>query len=271
MIMERLWDSLEKLRAKRPLVHNITNYVVMNTTANALLAIGASPIMAHSPEELNELVALADSMVINIGTLDSQWIYSMLMAAKLAKKMNKPVVLDPVGAGATKLRTETSSMILETGAVKVVKGNFGEILALAGEFGKTKGVDSAVYDAERGKELAKTVALKYGVVVGITGPVDFVSNGKETYAIKGKVDVVKNVIDRVTGLGCMVSAIVGAFIAVEDPLIGTIAGMAAFKAASIEAAKEAQTPGMFHVKLYDWLYRINGRHIENDINIERID
>lgn len=269
--MLNLQEALEKLRAKRPLVHNITNYVVMNTTANALLAIGASPIMAHSPEELNELISLADAVVINIGTLDDRWIYSMLTAARIAKKLNKPIVLDPVGAGATKLRTETSLMLLETGAIKVVKGNYGEMLALAGEFGKTKGVDSAEYSAERGKELVKEIARKYNVVAGITGPIDFVSNGKDVYSIEGNKEIVKNVIDRVTGLGCIVSAIVGAFVAVEDPLNSAVAGMATFKAASILAAKESQSPGTFHVKLYDWLYNIDGKRIEDNVKIRLLD
>lgn len=258
---------LKELRARKPLVHNITNYVVMNTTANALLAIGASPIMAHSPEELSDLISIADAVVINIGTLDDRWIYSMVTAARIARKMNKPVILDPVGAGATRLRTEASLMLLETGAVKVLKGNYGEVLAIAGEFGKTKGVDSAVYDAERGGELAREVARKYSVVVGITGPKDFVSDGKEVYTIEGNVEAVRNVIDRVTGLGCMVSAIVGAFTAVSDPLMGAVVGMSSFKAASALAAREAQAPGSFHVKLYDWLYKLSGNDISENVRV----
>ncbi|MEM0241738.1 MAG: hydroxyethylthiazole kinase [Fervidicoccaceae archaeon] len=268
--MSWVGESLVKLREKRPLVHNITNYVVMNTTANALLAIGASPIMAHSPEELNDIVSMADAIVINIGTLDERWIYSMLKAARIASENKKPVILDPVGAGATKLRTEISLMLLSSGNISVVKGNYGEILSLLGEMGKTKGVDSAAYVPERAKSIVKEVAEKYNVVAGITGPIDFVSDGKEVYSIQNEITKVRNVIDRVTGLGCMVSAIIGAFLAVETPLRATIGGMAAFKAASTLAATETQLPGSFHIKLYDWLFKIDGESINNTVKINKI-
>jgi hydroxyethylthiazole kinase len=234
----------------------------MNTTANALLALGASPIMAHSPEEVEELVTSADAVVINIGTLDPLFTYSMIKAVTKARDLGKPVVLDPVGAGATSLRTRVAKHILSLGGVSVLRGNFGEISALGGDLGKTRGVDTAVYDELVAKEIARRVARKYATVVAVTGEVDYVSDGEKVYAIKpgspSTEELVQRVIRRVTGLGCIVTALIGAYLAVEEPLRATVAGIATFKVAAEEAVKEAPYPGSFHVKLYDWLYRLNG-------------
>ncbi len=256
--MEWLGNALERVRSRRPLVHNITNFVVMNTTANALLALGASPIMAHSPEEVEELVRAADALVVNIGTLDSSFIYSMIKAVSAAKELGKPVVLDPVGAGATRLRTRTALHIVSLGGVSVVRGNFGEISALAGEVGMTRGVEASAYDELRARELATEVSRKFGTVVAVTGRVDYVSNGREVYSVEPNSAVVEGVIGRVTGLGCIVTALIGAYLAVEEPLKAAIAGIATFKVAAEKAAEESPYPGSFHVKLYDWLYRLDG-------------
>jgi hydroxyethylthiazole kinase len=268
--MDWIGEAIEKVRKKRPLVHNITNYVVMNTTANALLSIGASPIMAHSPEELYDIISIADAVVINIGTLDDRWIYSMEKAARIATQLEKPVVLDPVGAGATRLRTETAVKLLENRSVKVVKGNYGELFALAGEFGKTKGVDSAIKDPDMAKSISLEVARKHNVVVGMTGPIDFVTDGKELYSIASDGINLEKVVDKVTGLGCIVSAITGAFVAVEGPLRGTLAGIATFKAVAELASEEAKTPGLFHVKLYDWLYMIDGNAVKEKVIVKKL-
>ena len=256
--MEWLGRALERVRERRPLVHNITNFVVMNTTANALLALGASPIMAHSPEEVEELVAAADAVVVNIGTLDSSFIYSMVKAVSTARELGKPVALDPVGAGATRLRTRTALHILSIGGVSVVRGNFGEVSALAGELGRTKGVEAAVYDGARARELAVEVARRFRTVVAVTGRVDYVSDGREVYAVEPGSSAVERVIGRVTGLGCIVTALIGAYLAVEEPLRAAVAGIATFKLAAERATEEAPYPGSFHVKLYDWLYRLDG-------------
>lgn len=265
--MEWIGEALEKLREKRPLVHNITNYVVMNTTANALLAVGASPVMAHAIEELEEMVSLADALVINIGTLDEHKIYSMLKAVEVAKELKKPVVLDPVGAGATKLRTKTSLNLLELGDVSVVRGNFGEIAALLGKHGKTRGVDSAVYDKDAAKDLAKKAAEKFGTVVAVTGAVDYVSDGERTYAIENGTSM----LGRVTGTGCMATAIIGAFLAVEEPLKAAIAGLTTFEIAAEKAVEESPYPGSFHMKLYDWLYRIDGALIKERAKVREVE
>lgn len=263
-------SSLEGVRGRRPLVHNITNFVVMNTTANALLALGASPIMAHAVEELEDLVRAADSLVVNIGTLDERWMYSMLKAVQLARELGKPVVLDPVGAGATRLRSRAALTLLENGRVSVVKGNFGEVAALLGEAGKTKGVETAAYDEEVAKDLVVRVAKRFGVVAAVTGLQDLVSDGQRTFSVKLKSGVVSNVIDRVTGLGCMVAALIGAYLAVEEPLKATVAGLATFKTAASRAFEEAPYPGSFHVKLYDWLYRMGGEDVVESVEVVEV-
>ncbi|AEC52681.1 hydroxyethylthiazole kinase [Pyrococcus sp. NA2] len=254
--MKFVIDSLERVRDRRPLVHNITNFVVMNTTANALLALGASPVMAHAEEELEEMIRIADAVVINIGTLDSSWKKSMIKAAKIAKELDKPVVLDPVGAGATKFRTEVSRKILDIG-VAILKGNFGEISALLGEHGKTRGVDSASYDERMAKEISFAASKEFNTVVAVTGKVDYVSDGNKIFAVYNGHEM----LGRVTGTGCIVSAITGAFVAVTDPLKAAVSALTVFGIAAEKAYEEAKYPGSFHVKLYDWLYRINGEVI----------
>lgn len=267
MNVEWVGEALEKLRKKRPLIHNITNYVVMNTTANALLAIGASPVMAHAIEELEEMVGLADALVINIGTLDEHKIYSMLKAVEVAKELRKPVILDPVGAGATKLRTKTSLKLLELGSISVVRGNFGEIAALLGEHGKTRGVDSAAYDENTAKTIAKEAAREFNTVVAVTGPVDYVGDGRRVYGVANGTPM----LGRVTGTGCMVTSIIGAFLAVEEPLRATIAGLVTFEIAAEKAVEEAPYPGDFHIKLYDWLYRIDGEIIKERAKVREVE
>ncbi len=251
--MEVIAKALKRLREKRPLVHNITNFVVMNTTANALLAIGASPVMAHAEEELEEMIQIADAVVINIGTLDRFWISSMEKAVEIAGKLKKPIVLDPVGAGATLLRTKTALKLLESGNVSILRGNFGEIAALLGEHGKTRGVDSRTYDRNVAKILAFKAAEEFGLVTAVTGEIDYVSDGKRIYAVENGT----HILSRVTGTGCMVTAITGAFAAVEKPLNAAISSLVVFGIAAEKANVETEYPGSFHVKLYDWLYRVD--------------
>ncbi|WP_461865961.1 hydroxyethylthiazole kinase [Thermococcus sp.] len=269
MNVEWVGEALEKLRKRRPLVHNITNFVVMNTTANALLAIGASPVMAHAEEELEEMIKIADAVVINIGTLDRQWISSMEKAVKIAGELEKPIVLDPVGAGATILRTKTALKLLESGNVSILRGNFGEISALLGEHGKTRGVDSITYEGGAAKRLALRAAEEFGLVVAVTGETDYVSNGKRIYAIENGTPM----LGRVTGTGCMVTAITGAFVAVdvEKPLMAAVSALVVFGIAAEKANEEAEYPGSFHVKLYDWLYRIDGELINKRAKVRKVE
>ena len=238
----------------------------MNTTANALLAIGASPVMAHAPEELEEMLRIANALVINIGTLDNGWIHSMETAIDIAKKMNKPVILDPVGAGATKYRTKTALRLLDIGNVNVLRGNFSEIQSLVGE-GNTKGVDAAYYDKGIAKEIAVTAAQRFDTTVALTGPVDYVTDGKREYGVENGTPLLA----KVTGTGCMVTSIIGAFLAVDEPLRAAVSGLVTFEIAAEMAEKESPYPGTFHMKIYDWLYQIYKEIIEKNARVREIE
>jgi len=264
--IKNITNSLNLVREKKPLVQNITNFVVMNTTANTLLSIGASPVMSHAREELNDMISIVNSLVINIGTLDEYWINSMKEAIKIASNLNKPIVLDPVGAGATKLRTETSLELIKLGKISVIRGNFGEINALLGIHGKTKGVDTAMFSSEEAKDLAVKAAREFNAIVAVTGPVDYVSDGNILFKIENGVSL----LEKVTGTGCMVTSLIGAFCAVEKPLYATLAALLTFNIVAEKAYEETQCPGSFHIKIYDWLYKIDQETIISKAKMSKV-
>jgi hydroxyethylthiazole kinase len=243
-------ELLASLRERKPLVHQITNYVVMNETANATLALGALPVMAHAREEVEEMVALAGALVLNIGTLSPHWIEAMLLAGKAANEHGIPVVLDPVGAGATRFRTETARRLLDEVKVAVLRGNQGEVATLVGVEAEVRGVESIAAGGEPA-DLARTAARNLGLVTSVTGPVDHVSDGKRVLAVANGHELLA----AVTGTGCMSSAITGCFLAVarDRPLEAAAVALAAFGVAAEDAARDAQGPGSFHVGLYDAL------------------
>jgi len=243
-------QMLAELRERKPLVHQITNYVVMNETANATLALGALPVMAHAREEVEEMVALASALVLNIGTLSPHWVEAMLLAGKAANEHGIPVVLDPVGAGATRYRTETARRLLDEVKVAVLRGNQGEVAALVGVEAEVRGVESIGAGAEPA-DLARTAGRNLGLVASVTGPVDHVSDGDRVLAIANGHELLA----AVTGTGCMSSAITGCFLAVAEdrPLEAAAAALAAFGVAAEDAARDAKGPGSFHVGLYDAL------------------
>jgi len=243
-------ESLRRLREKRPLVHQITNYVVMNETANATLAIGALPVMAHAREEVEDMVALAGALVLNIGTLSPEWIDAMLLAGRRANVLDVPVVLDPVGAGATRYRTETARRILDEVDVAVLRGNAGEVATLVGVDAEVRGVES-LSAGEDADELALTAARALGVVASVTGPVDHVSDGERIERIANGDPLLASI----TGTGCMSSAITGCFLAVNRarPLKAAAEALVAFGVAGEDAAEVARGPGSFHAALYDAL------------------
>lgn len=254
MDIDTLYSVIDRVRERGPLVHNITNYVVMNNTANALLALGASPAMVHSTDEVEEFVALSSSLVINIGTLSSPWIAAMRMAAAAAGRTGKPWVLDPVGAGATRLRTRTAADLLALRPT-VVRGNASEILAIAGDRSADapKGVDS-LHASHEAAVPAAALALATGCTVAVTGEVDVVTDGRRTLLIEGG----HPLMGRVTGLGCTATALVAACAAVEqDPVLATAAGLAALGAAGKAAAEVARGPGSLQVALLDMLYSLD--------------
>lgn len=239
--------ALERLRARRPLVQNITNHVAMTLSANVLLALGASPAMVHAEEELEDFAAIADSLVVNIGTLDAAWIRSMLAAPAIYKRLAKPFVLDPVGAGATRFRTETAARILELGPA-ILRGNASEILSLAGAAGGTKGVDSTAA-ADDAVAAGQRLAMRFGCVVAITGATDYATDGRRTIAIEGG----HALMPRSTALGCALSATTAAFAAVAAPLEAAIAALAVYGAAGAVAGARAEGPGDLPAELINAL------------------
>jgi hydroxyethylthiazole kinase len=243
-------ESLRRLRETRPLVHQITNYVVMNETANATLALGALPVMAHAREEVEEMVGLAGALVLNIGTLSPPWIEAMLQAGSAANEAGVPVVLDPVGAGATSFRTDTAKRILDVVDVAVLRGNAGEVATLVGVDAEVRGVESVGAGGDP-SELAREAATRLGVVASVTGPIDHVSDGETLVPIRNGHPLLASI----TGTGCMSTAITGCFLAVEKdrPLAAAVDALVAFGVAGEDAARDAKGPGSFHVALYDCL------------------
>jgi hydroxyethylthiazole kinase len=246
--------DLAAIRERRPLVHQITNYVVMNATANATLALGALPVMAHAPEEVEEMAALAGALVLNIGTLSPPWVEAMLAAGRAANAADVPVVLDPVGAGATSYRTKTARRILDEVDVAVVRGNAAEIATLAGRDAEIRGVES-IGARDSAAELAGAAAQALETVAAVTGEVDQVSDGERTIAIANGDPLLATI----TGSGCMATAITGCFLAVRRaaPLLAAAEALVAFGVAGENAGREANGPGSFHVALYDALYALD--------------
>ncbi|MFP2768844.1 hydroxyethylthiazole kinase [Oceanisphaera sp. KMM 10153] len=256
MNTQTITAALNAVREQKPLVLNITNYVVMNNTANGLLAIGASPIMAHSRDELAEMMAFSGALVVNIGTPDRIWIERMLFAVELANFHCKPVVLDPVGCGASSLRTETSRRIAETANCLIIRGNASEIIALAGAgagaetAANNKGVD-ALDASEAAVEAARYLVRHYGSSVVISGEADIiVTKDGEIRLYNGHV-----MMPFVTGMGCTLSALTGAFAAVGDTT--GLAAAAVLGVAGEIAAEQSAGPGSLQLNLLDALYRLD--------------
>jgi len=242
--------ALERLRATAPLVHHVTNLVVMSDTANVTLLVGASPVMAHAAAELDEIVAQARAVVLNLGTLDDTWIAAMRQAGGRARELGVPVVLDPVGAGASELRTRTSRALIHEIRPAVVRGNAGEIGTLAGGGGAVRGVDSLAAP-EDASSVVREAARSWGAVVALTGPRDFVSDGERVVIV----DNGHPWLARVTGTGCMAASLVAAFRAVEaDGVVATAAALACLGLAAERAAERAEGPGSFRVRLFDELH-----------------
>jgi hydroxyethylthiazole kinase len=256
--------SLRAIHERRPLVHQITNYVVMNETANATLALGALPVMAHAPEEVEEMAAAASALVLNIGTLSAPWVEAMLLAGKAANRAHVPVVLDPVGAGATRFRRESAERILGEMKVSVLRGNAGEIASLAGHEAEVRGVDS-ISVAVPPDRIASSAAKLFGCVAAVSGPIDYVSDGDEVLAVKNG----HPLMTLVTGTGCMATAMVACFVAVKqlDPLAAAAEALAAFGVAGEDAAAGAKGPGTFHVALYDALHDLDPETLDRRVRI----
>jgi hydroxyethylthiazole kinase len=245
-------ENLRKIRAGTPLVHNITNFVVMNYTANVLLALGASPVMAHAAGEVEEMVGLAGSLVLNIGTLTDRWVEAMVLAGRRATVLGRPIILDPVGAGATALRTAAARRILAETRVSVVRGNASEVLSLGAGAAAGRGVD-AVHAVDEVVEVAARLATSLQTTLAVTGKVDLVTDGERAVRIANG----HPLMTAVTGTGCSATAIIGAFLAVDpDPLSAAATGLACFGIAGEMAGEKAVGPGSFMINLLDALYNL---------------
>lgn len=254
-INKKVSENLIAVKKKSPLIHHLTNYVTVNDCANIVLAIGASPVMADDIKEVEEMVGIASALVINIGTLNERTIESMLLAGKKAKNLGIPVILDPVGVGATGLRTRTAEKIIKEVKPDILRGNMSEIKVLSGLNVAIKGVDS-VADAENGIEIAKKLAKEWGCIIAITGKVDIVSDGDTVYSIENG----HRMLSDVTGTGCMTTSLVGVYCgANSDYLTATVAGIASMGLAG-EMAYQSLSPvegiGTFRARLFDAIYNL---------------
>ncbi len=245
-------------------MHNITNYVVMNTTANALLAIGASPVMAHAVEEVEEMTAIARALVINIGTLSSPWIDAMVMAGRKARGKGVPVVLDPVGAGATRFRTTAVHKLLETAPPSIIRGNASEIRAVLYAEDATKGVDSTHASVEA-LEAARILSEHCRCVVSVSGATDLIVSDRSVIRVSNG----HPMMPRVTGLGCTASALTGAFAAVNpDPFRAAAHAMAVLGIAGEMAAERSPGPGSLQLHILDALFLLAESDVRARLRLE---
>jgi hydroxyethylthiazole kinase len=261
---EKAAVNLAALREKKPLIHNITNFVVMNYTANALLAMGASPVMAHAQNEVEAMVSLASTLVLNIGTLSEEWILSMLKAGKKASEQGTPIVLDPVGSGATPLRTKTAQRLIAANQISVIRGNASEILSLRNEDSKTKGVD-AIHSVDEATAVARILATELQATLAITGAVDLITNGQRIIRVSNG----HPLMGFVTGTGCTATATIGAFLAVdENPVSAAATALAFFGLAGEVAGEMASAPGSFMIQILDALYTITPEKLRDRCKME---
>jgi hydroxyethylthiazole kinase len=256
--------NLAALREKKPLIHNITNLVVMNYTANALLAMGAAPVMAHAIDEVEDMAAIASALVLNIGTLSREGIESMVKAGRKAVEVRIPRVLDPVGAGATPFRTRAARRIIAETRPTVIRGNASEVLALTEEGSRTRGVDSR-HGVAQAADAAHRLAAELACTLAVTGAVDLVTDGHRLLRVANG----HPLMSRVTGTGCTATVAAAAFLTVDpDPVRATATALAFFGLAGEIAAHTASAPGTFMIRLLDALYCITPEQLEKGSRIE---
>ncbi|MCX7795796.1 MAG: hydroxyethylthiazole kinase [bacterium] len=260
---KRLWYKMKEIR---PLIHHITNFVAMPEQAHATLAIGASPVMALYPEESGDMCSMADALLINIGIPSTEFLSAMRKAMETANKRNIPILLDPVGYGATPYRNYVVDTLLKEYNVSVIKGNSGEIMALAGNSGMVRGVDAVDNIDLDLKKIVRILANKFNAIVIATGEEDIISDGKDVLSVKGGSKMLRNI----TGSGCMAGSIISAVLGTrEDPLVASVAGLIAFKLSAKRAEENSRGPGSFRLRLFDELSLIDGEDIikEGDVKL----
>ncbi len=263
-LVQATWGALERVRREKPLIHIITNFVTMNEVANAALAIGARPVMAHAPEEIAEITQAARALVLNLGTPSRERVDVMQRAAQVANAHNIPIIFDPVGVGASTFRQECAARLLDSVRITIIRGNAGEIGALAGMAGTQSGVDTlrAEYDHPA---IAKSLAQKYRAVVVITGATDFVSDGARVVVVENGHPFLKQII----GAGDMLDALIGAGTAVEsDRLLAATSGLVWLGVAAERAARDGRGIGSFRVGLFDALNNLDADAIQRAARIK---
>lgn len=277
-IIASISESADRVRSEGPLVHCITNYVTVESCANALLAVGASPIMSDEPDDVEDITSICGALVVNIGTLNRQTIEGMKAAGAKAADLGHPIVLDPVGAGASKLRTATACELLDMLPVAIVRGNMSEIKALAGNAAATQGVDVNPADAVNEQSdiaeaaaFARAFAAKAGCVVAVTGPIDIVADATRAYAVRNGTPLQ----GRITGSGCMLSALCGAYAACagSSMLDAALAAVVHMGAAGQKAASRLQADdgtGAFHMYLMDALSLATGGDIAQAADVVEV-
>lgn len=259
-------DVFARIRVAQPLIHQITNLVVMNDVANVTLHVGALPVMAHAVEEVAEIGDRADALVLNLGTLTPARVEAMLVAARTANQRNTPIILDPVGAGATQLRTETARRLLRDFDVTIVRGNAAEISTLIGAGGEVKGVES-VSAPENIVDVAQQAARDWNAVVAITGRRDIIMGEAGALAV----DNGHEWLTQLTGTGCMATTVVAVFAAIDDqPLLAAAGGLAVYGLAAELAAPHASGPASFKTAFFDRLYNLTVEQIKAGVRITEV-
>ena len=258
-INEKLENAIKNVRQKKPLVHHITNYVTVNDCANIVLAIGGSPVMADDAYEVEDIVSAASALVINIGTLNKRTVESMMKAGKKANEIGIPVILDPVGAGASKFRKNTALNLINQIKFSIIRGNLAEIKTLSGMDSNTKGVDSEETESSDAKNIAKYLAQKLNTVIAITGVIDYVSDGRKIFSLKNG----NKMLSSVTGTGCMCTSLIGAYCGVSNNyLLAAAAGILTMSIAGEKAyenlSKDNSGSGSFRVNLINAVYNFSG-------------
>lgn len=269
--------ALDNVRFGAPLVHSITNYVTVNDCANALLAIGASPIMSDEPNDVVDIQTICGGLTLNIGTLNTRSVEGMFVAGARASELGHPIVLDPVGAGASALRTRTAGDLLDKLDVSVIRGNMSEVKALAGGASSTRGVDVCPDDAVTDDNLAASAAFarafaaQTGAVVAITGAIDIVANGEHAYAIRNG----SALMGRITGAGCMLSCLCTAYAvanpaALLDATVAAVAGMGLAGQIAQGRMSGYDGNGSFRTYVLDALYHLDGDALEAGAKVEQV-
>ena len=261
-------ELLSRIRQNAPLIHNITNFVVMNSSANILLAVGASPVMAHCQAEVEEMTSFAGALVLNIGTLQEDWVDSMILAGKKANSIGIPVILDPVGSGATRLRTDSIKKIMDECSISVLRGNCSEVLSLASDEVKTKGVDSSLSLSDQTVDAARQMAKENKCVIAISGEEDLITDGDTVFRVSNG----QPVMTKVTGIGCGLSAVTGAFCAVADGDLAqaTAAAFGFYGLCADLAVETSANPGSFEVAFIDRLYSTGSEEMKGQLRIEEV-